>query len=173
MTNITDSAKATGTVYRLTDFGSSGQFPNAVKRILVATDLTRESERAIDFALALAKRFCAHLTLLHVYHESYPLQYLRGTHALEAMREERAHFLHALELAGSKAKERYSDCDIEFHEGEPWNEIVSTAKERKIDLIVISTHHYHWLERFICGSDADEILRRAQCPTLVVHADQE
>jgi nucleotide-binding universal stress UspA family protein len=164
VTNITDIAKATGTVYRLADVGSSGQFPNTVKRVLVATDLTTEGERAIDFALAVAKRLSAHLTLLHVYHESYPVQYLRGSHALEARQDDRFHFLHALELAGSKAKERYSDCDTEFRDGEPWEQIVNTAKKRKIDLIVISTHHYNWLERFVYGSDADQILRRAPCP---------
>jgi K+-sensing histidine kinase KdpD len=70
VTNMTDIAKATGTVYRLADVGSSGQFPNTVKRVLVATDLTTEGERAIDFALAVAKRLSAHLTLLHVYHKS-------------------------------------------------------------------------------------------------------
>jgi nucleotide-binding universal stress UspA family protein len=172
MTNIASSEKATASLRRFTHLTGSGQFPVGVKRILVATDLTSESKRAMDFALGLAMRFRAHLTLVHVFHESSQVQYLRGSYALEAIHEERIRFLNALKRAGSKAKERYFDCDTEFHDGEPWDEIVSAAREREIDLIVISTHHYNWLERFAYGSDADKIVRRAPCPILVVHSDE-
>lgn len=50
MTNTARSEKATGSVRRFTDLTGAGQFPVDVERILVATDLTSESERAIDFA---------------------------------------------------------------------------------------------------------------------------
>ena len=172
MTNSADSEKTVSKDYRFTYLGRGNQLPVAVKRILVTTDLTSQSERAIEFGLALAKRFRAHLTLLHVYHESYAIQYLRGSHTLEEMGKERMHFLNALEFVGRKAKERYSDCDSEFRDGETCEEIVRAARERDTDLIIISTHHYHWLERFAYGSDADKILRSAPCPILVMQADE-
>jgi hypothetical protein len=85
---------------------------------LVTTDLISESERALDFALVLAMRFPAHLTVLHVFQETYAVQYMRGSHALEAMGEERISSVNALELAGMKARGRCSNCDTEFRDGE-------------------------------------------------------
>ena len=50
------------------------RLPIKVNRILVPTDLTKESDRAIEFGLVLARLFEAHLTLLHVYQDPF----LRG-----------------------------------------------------------------------------------------------
>ena len=135
--------------------------------------LTGDSERAIEFGLVLAEHFSAHLTLLHVYHESYAVEYMRGPDASEEVRKERIHSVNALKLFAKNVKERYADCDTEFRDGEPCEEIVSTAKEQHIDLIVISTHHYNWLSRLAYGCDAARILRRAPCPILVVKVNEE
>jgi universal stress protein A len=55
----------------------------------------------------------------------------------------------------------------------PCEEIVTTAKERDIDLIVISTHHYNWLTRLAYGCDAEQILRRAPCPILLLQENKD
>jgi universal stress protein A len=80
--------------------------------------------------------------------------------------------MHSKEMLKSIAeeiKEHYPDCDVEFREGEPSEQIVNVAKEQNIDLIVISTHHYNWLTRLFYGCDAGQILRHAPCPIVVVH----
>jgi nucleotide-binding universal stress UspA family protein len=46
------------------------------------------------------------------------------------------------------------------------------AKERDIDLIIISTHHYNWLTRLTFGSDAEHIFRNMPCPILILQANK-
>jgi hypothetical protein len=64
-------------------------------------------------------------------------------------------------------KEGGTGIDICFRIGVPCEEIAAVAKELKTDLIVISTHHYHWFDHLMNGSDAERIVRRAPCPILV------
>lgn len=158
-----------GREYKTTGLSGRDRFPFTVARILVPTDLTVGSEKAIEYAFFLARRFGAHLTLLHVYKESYAVEYMRGPHACEAVLNERVYFKKRLEsIAEEVKKKHHADCDFEFRNGVPCEEIINTAKERDIDLIVISTHHYDWLTRLAYGCDAEQILRRAPCPVLIL-----
>jgi len=149
------------------------RFPTStsIKRILVPTDLTNESQRSIEFGLLLAQRFGARLTLLHVYQQPYPVEYLRGPNTSEEVWKQRMLFVNTLKYFANKVKEQYADCDTEFREGEPCEEIVNMAKERDVDLIVISTHHYNWLTRLAYGCDAETILRHAPCPIVVLQTN--
>jgi hypothetical protein len=83
------------------------------------------------------------------------------------------YFKNALKSTAEEVKKRYADCDFEFRDGVPCEEIVNTAKERGMDLIVISTHHYNWLTRLAYGCDAEQILRHAPCPILFLHKDEQ
>jgi universal stress protein A len=148
------------------------RFPVKVKRILVPTDLTNESDRAVEFGLVLAKLFGAHLTLLHVYQDpSYAVEYVLGPHDSDRAQQERTYFEKTLKATAEDVRKEYADCDSEFRDGVPCEEIINTAKERDIDLIIISTHHYNWLTRLACGSDAELILRNAPCPILIFQAN--
>jgi nucleotide-binding universal stress UspA family protein len=138
----------------------------------VPTDLTDESQKAIDFGLALAKPLSAHLTLLHVYQDpSYAVEYVLGPHENDRVPQERTYLEKALKAAAEDVRKEYADCDSEFRDGVPCEEIVNTAKERGIDLLIVSTHHYNWLTRLACGSDAEHILRNMPCPILILQAD--
>jgi nucleotide-binding universal stress UspA family protein len=152
--------------------GEHRRLPVKVKRILVPTDLTKESDRAIEFGLVLAKLFGAHLTLLHVYQEpSYVIEYVLGPQGYDPTLKERTYFEKTLETTTEDLRKEYADCDSEFRDGVPCEQIVNTARERDIDLIIISTHHYNWLTRLACGSDAEHILRNTRCPILILQAD--
>jgi nucleotide-binding universal stress UspA family protein len=52
--------------------------------------------------------------------------------------------------------------------GLPSHEIVETAKELDVDLIVIATHGYAGWKHFCIGSTAERVVRAAPCPVLVV-----
>ena len=145
-----------------------GQSPPAIKRILVPTDLTPNSEKAVQYGLTLAQRFGAHLTLLYAFKETYA-----GPSAYNSSLAERDACREALEAAGKTVRERYPDCSTLFGYGEPNEEILKAAREEHFDLIVISTHHYNWLTRLAFGSDADQILHQAPCPILLLQAESE
>ena len=149
------------------------RFPVRIERILVPTDLTFEGHRAIAFGLALARPLGAHLTLLHVYQDpSYAVEYALGPCNSDCVPRERTYFEKTLEATAEDVRKEYADCDSEFREGVPCEEIVNMAKERDIDLIIISTHHYNWLTRLAFGSDAEHIFRNMPCPILILQANK-
>lgn len=144
-----------------------------IKRILVPTDLSSQSDKAIEYGLALAQRFGAHLTLLYVFREPYAAQYVRGPSANNSSLEERESCRKAIKAVVDRARELYPDCSALFGYGEPNEEIIKAAGEGEFDLAIISTHHYNWLMRLAYGSDADQILHHAPCPILVLNVDEE
>jgi nucleotide-binding universal stress UspA family protein len=52
--------------------------------------------------------------------------------------------------------------------GRPAAEIVRYAEEHAADVLVMGTHGYGLVKRFLLGSVADQVLRQATCPVLVV-----
>jgi hypothetical protein len=80
MTTTGDIKASMGAKYDYRELGGSTRSPAVVNRILVPTDLTNESQGAIEFGLVLAQHIGAHLTLLHVYKQPYSVEYLRGSH---------------------------------------------------------------------------------------------
>ena len=55
-----------------------------------------------------------------------------------------------------------------LRDGDAGHEILETAKEEAVDLIVIATHGRSGLTHAILGSTAQKVVRRAPCPVLVV-----
>lgn len=53
-------------------------------------------------------------------------------------------------------------------DGDPVPGILTAVKHHKADLLVLGTHGSRDLERFVLGSTAEEILRKASCPVLTV-----
>src|SRR6478609_5349329 len=153
--------------------GRRAGLPARINRILMPTDLTNESQSAIDCGLLLAQYLGASLTLLHVYQQPYPAEYLCGPNISEKAWRQRMYLVNRLKFSADNVKGRYADCDTEFREGEPCEEIIHTAKERDVDLIILSTHHYNWLTRLACGCDTETILRHAPCPILVLPVNGE
>jgi nucleotide-binding universal stress UspA family protein len=145
-----------------------GNFGGA-REILVPTDLTAESNKAIAYAVNLAKALHAHLTLLHVYKEPYSLEYMRGPNVCAARERQRQYTENALELLGQQAKEEYANCSTVFREGTLCDEIANSVKELQADFMVISTRGNNWFQRVAYGCEADAIVRLSPCPVFVVH----
>jgi nucleotide-binding universal stress UspA family protein len=142
----------------------------AVKRILAPTDLTPDGRKAVGYALALAEHFNAQLTLLNVYEipttigDSWVFESVVDVYRKEPQT--------ALDKLSQEIKKEYPNTDSMLRCGVPAEEIVLAAEELGVDLIVISTHNYGWFARSVRGSDAEEILRRAPCPILVVRKEE-
>ncbi|NJL00119.1 MAG: universal stress protein [Spirulinaceae cyanobacterium RM2_2_10] len=74
-------------------------------------------------------------------------------------------------LAALKEKFPRDQYDgVHFHVaiGDPSAEIVDFAGKESVDLIVISSHGYTGLKRFLLGSVAERVVRFAPCPVLVL-----
>jgi universal stress protein A len=171
MTKIAETEKPSVAGGQPAEVAEHDRPPVKVKRILVPTDLVHERDQAIEFGVILARFFGAQLTLLHVYQDpSYTIEYALGPHAQEPPLQDRTSFESIFKTAIQGVRTAYPNCDGEFRDGVPCEEIVRTAQERDIDLIIISTHHYNWLTRLAFGCDAERILRHAPCPLLVLRA---
>ena len=171
MVKIAETQIPIDTVPQSSEDCGHDRLPVKVKRILVPTDLTNKSDKAIEFGVVLAKLFGAHLTLLHVYQDPYyAVAYVLGPHAQDPALQDQTYFENTLKTIVRGVTKEYLDCDAELCDGVPCEEIVKSAKERDIDLIIISTHHYNWLTRLAFGCDAEQILRHAPCPILVLQA---
>jgi nucleotide-binding universal stress UspA family protein len=139
-----------------------------VKHILAPTDLTPEAHKGIDYAVGIAQRTGAVVTLLHVHDEDTTYRYVLGGDDFgdEDVYREKAEM--ALRQLCVDYREKYSAITTCYRVGVPWDEVASAAREFDSDLIVVSTHNHRWIGHLLNGSDAERMFRRAPCPVLVV-----
>lgn len=145
------------------------------KKILIATDGSRHSTKTIKQGLDLAKAMKAKPTVVTVTELWSALDVATAAEAgignpieeYEAMAEKSAR--KALDAAEKLAKKAGIACEtLHVKDQAPANGIVSAAKKKKCDLIVMGTHGRRGLNRFILGSQAQKTLTLAEIPVLVV-----
>lgn len=134
-----------------------------LKHILVAVDFEETSDAAVAYARSLAKKFDAQLHLLHVMENPFLRPMANNPRDVEAgisrrladrLSEEARHEVRAVSAL------RKSDS--------PADEIVKYASEQAIDLIVIGTHGRSGVAHLLMGSVAENVVRSAPCPVLIV-----
>jgi nucleotide-binding universal stress UspA family protein len=147
-----------------------------VKKILVPLDGSALAERAIQPALALARQDGAEVVFMRVpvmAHMFIPAEggygLLYPEQSLGASREETQVYLDEMQRvwAGSNYSVRAARV-----EGDVPSAIVDTARHENVDLIVISSHGYSGITRWVMGSVAEKVLHGAHCPVLVIRANQ-
>ena len=152
--------------------GAGGTAPAAVfglKTVLVPTDFSACSQKALQYAILFARQFDARLLLLHVTPVSYPAAGDLGAIDLPALERD----LHAgaeEELAALVRREIKAPLQARtlVRTGRAAQEIVAAAAELEADLIVIATHGHTGLRHVLLGSTAESVVRRAPCPVLTV-----
>ncbi len=139
-----------------------------LKTILVPTDFSTESLRALRYAIPFADQFGAKLVLLHVVEPmpfadlaAFPLMMESGK-VVEACKKK----LQALAARRGVPAEVVSR--IVVRQGQPFQEICDAARTLKADLILISTHGYTGVKHVLLGSTAERVAQHAPCPVLVV-----
>ena len=142
-----------------------------VHKILVPTDFSEPSGKALAYGQTLARQFGASLHLLHAVEEpltqgweGYSLPIVLPTLREQAMAEAGRR----LEEAVPKAERDRNATELVVRLGDPSREIVRFAKERGIDLIVMGTHGRSGVAHLLLGSVAEQVVRSAPCPVLTV-----
>lgn len=140
---------------------SEGTSQLRIKNILYTTDLSFAAERALPYALEIARRYGSTIYAAHVIQPLVsPGAWPQKTKDEEVFRQESRKDLE--EQLGSVPHE------IIFQPGKAWQTLSKLIKEKHIDLAVFSTHGRAGMDKLLFGSVADEILRKAPCPILAV-----
>jgi nucleotide-binding universal stress UspA family protein len=134
--------------------------------LLVPLDGSELAERALPYAAALAQARGARMILLRV---ASPLGWL-GPPEEEHAREADLRALKQRLMAQGLAVEAQVKHAYFVETGRA---ICEVAQQRRADLIVMSTHGHGGLGRFIYGSTADQVLRQAETPVLLIPAASE
>lgn len=147
----------------------------APKSILVPSDFSEFSDRALQKAIDLAREYKSRIYLLHVIDEG--LQQCVADYCLtdEVMKrmevEDRAATQKRLEQQVSRIPDAAGlEISYDIRKGYPAEEILKDQKEKNPDLIVISSHGRTGLLHNLMGSTTDKVLKRASCPVLLVRA---
>ena len=144
------------------------------KRILIATDGSTLSRKAVDSGIEMAELTGAQIVVLKVV-PRYPVSYFEGGIALsvnnvanvEKQWAEAAQALVALvktkaEAKGVKAKAVTHTSDLVAES------IISVAKKNKCDLIVMASHGRRGLKRVLMGSETMHVLTHSHIPVLIL-----
>ena len=139
------------------------------QRFLVPVDFSEDANQAVQYAIDLASKLGARVTLLHVIQllplgsgdmgVTVPYTYIQDLEAdiTSCMQA----YLEQVTTAGLEG-------EIAVVHGVPFQEILDTAKNQQCDLIIMGTHGRTGLHHVLMGSVAEKVVRLAPCPVLVV-----
>ena len=138
-----------------------------LKSVLVATDFSEASDKALRHALAIARHYGAKLYLTHVVSSLGFI--LVGPDAVVAATEAVCRDARQLEedLVQRGALAGLSH-EVIVRQGKVWEELEEGIREERVDLVVLGTHARRGLGKLVLGSVAEHIFRHAGCLVLTV-----
>ncbi|NLE08789.1 MAG: universal stress protein [Dehalococcoidales bacterium] len=155
-----------------------------IKKILVPMDGSRQSAKALEWAIDIAGKYHASLLILRVVTVSMldtawstavsggPV--IRKKYLEEAeLRDKRTMAAVRQYCAGQvkKAGDRGIKAAYCVKAGDPAESIQTCAKQEDIDIIVMNSNGKGWLRRAIMGSVTESVIRNSKVPVLVIRPE--
>ncbi len=145
------------------------------KKILLPTDGSENAKRAAEQALQIGSRSGGDVLVLYVV-ETPRFGGIRSVNKTELKKELEQNVQEVFDdysnmLAGIVDEGKCQNdvkMDLKFTEGSPADKILQTIDEENIDLVVMGTSGRHGVNRFLLGSVAENTMRSAPCPVLVI-----
>jgi nucleotide-binding universal stress UspA family protein len=142
-------------------------------KILIATDGSTYSRKAVDYGIALAKKLGANVIALYVVNLKSLEMYALGHHDDISGYESTAAMLKAdgekaLEYVIDDGKKAGVDVSTKLIRGYPADEIIKTGADERVSLIVVGNLGKTGLEHLLLGSVSEAVVKKAPCPVLVV-----
>ncbi|MGC9152287.1 MAG: universal stress protein [Vulcanisaeta sp.] len=141
-----------------------------ISKILLGYDGSKAGDKALDYAISIAKSFNAKLYILHVIEE--------GKIAIAPDSSMYPSLIETMEKQGKdlvsraveKAKSSGVDAEGLLEVGADAAEtIINIANKLNVDLIIVGSRGLKGLTRFLLGSVSEKVVRYANRPVLVVH----
>ena len=146
------------------------------KNILIATDGSALAEKAVSHGLMLAKSVGAKVTALIVEAPfnvfDVPESRIRQMSEAFAQHAEhtKQHAAKVLNCVANEAKTAGVPCDtVQLEHGLPYQAIITTAKDKGCDIIVMASHGRSGITAVLLGSVTNKVLTHTDIPVLVCH----
>ncbi|MFZ7127253.1 MAG: universal stress protein [Desulfobacterales bacterium] len=154
-----------------------------IRRILYATDLSDNSRHAFGYAVAIAERFGASITLFHVVEDFSPastarivdyigeegwaaIQKRRSTEFLDTIKGRMADFCNEMQDSAPECELRVDEMTTSH--GHAAEEILRQVDTGRFDVVVMGTHGIGGMTEALMGSTARRVVRRSVVPVLTV-----
>ncbi len=139
------------------------QAPASFQNILLATDFSAASEKAFQYAAAIARLHGSKVYLVHVispesisFIPELPLE----RHRHDAERQ--------IEAWAGRSELKKIAHETVLRAGPVWSALSAVIRQADINLVVLGTHGRAGFEKVLLGSTAEEVVRRASCPVITV-----
>jgi len=134
-------------------------------KILVATDFSRTSDRALEHALSLARTYSSRIFLAHL----LPVDLMMAPEPAAVFSDQMLQAARA-EVDRLESSGRFFGVSHEaiIEEGSLWPNLENLIRRLGIDLVVVGTHGKGAVQKVLIGSSAEEVFRNAQVPVLTV-----
>lgn len=156
----------------LLDRAGRGRSEFKLKKILVPVDFSECSRKALQYALGFARQFGSEIVLLHVVSPAF----VYGEYGVVDLAGVEAEMVKTSDQELEKWVEQEMASGVRFTsrtaQGQIMSEVVDLARDEGIDLIVLSTHGRTGLRHVLLGSVAEQVVRHAPCPVLVVRENE-
>jgi len=154
----------------------SEEFYGLIRNVLVAVDGSENSDRALDFALDLAEKYGAAVTVLNVTESpamgAVPLEptTISGESMVVFAKDLRRFHEEVLSKAVAHAREAKPDVAVssKLREGDPALEIVAVAKADGFDVVVVGHRGLSRVRELFLGNISEKVAHLATCPVIIV-----
>jgi universal stress protein A len=145
-----------------------------IGRILAVSWMTQYCQRTIHYAVSLAVKYGAELSVIHVVDTLWLEGWNMPTMSLTEERRKDMEKIKA-ELDNIIADETKPGMVIKkiIKEGDPVEEILKFIEEEKMDLVILRAHEEGRVERFLVGGSNDAIIRKMPCSVFLVKNELE
>lgn len=138
-----------------------------LEKILVGTDFSSASDRALEYALSLARPYDSKILLVHVVTSDADVMLAPEMIAITREEPLRA----AQERMGEiliSGRMRGVPHETLIESGALWPTLEKLIEKQQVDLVVVGTSGAAGVQKALMGSAAEEIFRQSKCPVLTV-----
>jgi nucleotide-binding universal stress UspA family protein len=126
-------------------------------------------------ALSIAVKYQARIFLLHVISEQSLADYCLDQGIVDRVLNESIVFSNEKLQEVIDKNQQSGNIKVipDVRKGQPYEEILKEASERKIDLIVIASHGKTGLQKYFIGSVTEKVMKEAKCPVLLIRSQEK
>ncbi len=138
-----------------------------IRRILVPTDFSRQSLKALDYSISLAREHEAEVVLVHAI-EPLPRGVGRWGNPAQLIENYRMDAMREMTRVEKYAIAQYPKCRSEIRFGTIEQVAVNSARALDADLLVIAVHSPAGMFANLFGGVAEKLMHHAPCPVVAV-----